>query len=76
LAQPVERSSFEVRLHIPKCRVGRRVATKLGQRNEHISDLDRLKEIRDQLKGDFESKIKKMDEITGAIKRDQQDDNK
>jgi len=31
--------------------------------------LDRLKEISDQLKGDFESKIKKMDEITGAMKK-------
>lgn len=26
--------------------------------------LDRLKEIRDQLKGDFESKVKKLDEVT------------
>jgi len=37
--------------------------------------LDRLKEIRDQLKGDFESKIKKMDEITGAMKKEPKGDN-
>lgn len=38
--------------------------------------LDRLKEIRDQLKGDFESKIKKMDEITGAMKKEGDKENK
>ena len=32
------------------------------------TQLDRLKEIRDSLKGDFEEKVKQLDEITANFK--------